>query len=39
MSDLKHAQKMLAMAEKDLKALPALLQEDLVAVEIFGFHA
>ncbi len=39
MSDLDHAQQMLAIARRDLKALGGMLDADVFAYEIFGFHA
>jgi HEPN domain-containing protein len=39
MSDLEHARLMLAMAEKDLKAIKAMLDTAAFSDEIFGFHA
>ena len=39
MSDLEHARLMLAMAEKDLKAIGAMQDVASFSDEIFGFHA
>jgi HEPN domain-containing protein len=39
MSELKHARALLAMAEKDLKALQGMGDATTFADEIFGFHA
>lgn len=39
MSDLDHAWQMLAIARRDLKALGGMLDADIFAYEIFGFHA
>jgi hypothetical protein len=39
MSDLEHAHLMLAMAEKDLKALKAMQDVSSFSDEIFGFRA
>ena len=39
MSDLDHARQMLAIARRDLKALGGMLDPDIFAYEIFGFHA
>jgi HEPN domain-containing protein len=39
MSDLDHARQMLAIAQRDLKALGGMLDSDIFAYEIFGFHA
>lgn len=39
MSDLDHARQMLAIARRDLKALGGMLDADVFAYEIFGFHA
>lgn len=39
MSDLDHARQMLAIARRDLKALGGMLDQDIFAYEIFGFHA
>ena len=39
MSDLDHARQMLAIANRDLKALGGMLDSDVFAYEIFGFHA
>jgi HEPN domain-containing protein len=39
MSDLDHARQMLAIACRDLKALGGMLDADIFAYEIFGFHA
>jgi HEPN domain-containing protein len=39
MSDLDHARQMLAIARRDLKALGGMLDADIFAYEIFGFHA
>jgi len=39
MSDLDHARQMLAIAHRDLKALGGMLDPDIFAYEIFGFHA
>ena len=39
MSDLDHARQMLAIAHRDLKALGGMLDSDIFAYEIFGFHA
>jgi len=39
MKDLEHARLMLAVAERDLKALRAMKDKDAFADEIFGFHA
>ena len=39
MRDPEHAQLLLGMARKDLRALEAMLDPDAFAEEIFGFHA
>ena len=39
MSDLDHARQMLALAHRDQKALGGMLDPDVFAYEIFGFHA
>lgn len=39
MSDLDHARQMLDIAKRDLKALGGMLEPDIFAYEIFGFHA
>jgi HEPN domain-containing protein len=39
MSDLDHARQMLGIAKRDLKALGGMLDSDVFAYEIFGFHA
>lgn len=39
MSDLDHARQMLSIARRDLKALGGMLDADIFAYEIFGFHA
>jgi HEPN domain-containing protein len=39
MSDLDHARQMLAIARRDLKALGGMLDPNIFAYEIFGFHA
>ncbi len=39
MSDLEHARQLLAIAHRDLKALGGMLDPDIFAYEIFGFHA
>ena len=39
MCDLDHARQMLAIARRDLKALGGMLDSDIFAYEIFGFHA
>jgi HEPN domain-containing protein len=39
MSDLEHARLLLAMAEKDLKALRGMGNQEIFSDEIFGFHA
>ena len=39
MSDHEHARLMLRMAEKDLTALRGMLDTQIFAEEIFGFHA
>jgi HEPN domain-containing protein len=39
MPDLDHAIQMLAIAKRDLKALGGMLDADIFAYEIFGFHA
>jgi len=39
MSDLDHARQMLVIAKRDLKALGGMLDSDVFAYEIFGFHA
>jgi HEPN domain-containing protein len=39
MSDLDHARQMLAMARRDLKALGGMMDAEIFAYEIFGFHA
>ena len=39
MSDLKQARETLGMARKDLKALKGMMDTDVFAEEIFGFHA
>ena len=39
MSDLDHARQMLAIAHLDLKALGGMLDVNIFAYEIFGFHA
>jgi HEPN domain-containing protein len=39
MSDIKHANFLLIMAAKDLKALEGMKDSDIFVEEIFGFHA
>ncbi len=39
MCDLDHARQMLNIAKRDLKALGGMLDPDIFAYEIFGFHA
>ena len=39
MSDIRHADFLLKMASKDLKALEGMINRDIFAEEIFGFHA
>lgn len=39
MKDIKHANKMLLMSNKDLKALRNMLDPEAFDDEIFGFHA
>lgn len=39
MSDLKQAQTMLCMANKDFKALKGMMDTEIFEEEIFGFHA
>lgn len=39
MCDLDHARQMLNIARRDLKALGGMLEPDIFAYEIFGFHA
>ena len=39
MSVLDHARQMLAIARRDLKALGGMLDSEVFAYEIFGFHA
>lgn len=39
MCDLDHARQMLDIARRDLKALGGMLDADIFAYEIFGFHA
>jgi HEPN domain-containing protein len=39
MSEVKHAHALLAMAEKDLRALEGMGDASIFADEIFGFHA
>jgi hypothetical protein len=39
MSDANHARLMLSMAHKDLSAIENMLNQDVFADEIFGFHA
>lgn len=39
MSDHDHARQMLVIARRDLKALGGMLDSDVFAYEIFGFHA
>ena len=39
MSDLDYALQMLGIAHRDLKALGGMLDSDVFAYEIFGFHA
>jgi len=39
MCDLDHARQMLNIAKRDLKALGGMLDSDVFAYEIFGFHA
>lgn len=38
MADLDQARTMLVMAEKDLRALTGMLDRDVFADEVFGFH-
>lgn len=38
MSDIKQAEAMLRMAQRDMKALSGMLNPDVFADEIFGFH-
>jgi HEPN domain-containing protein len=39
MSGVEHAREMLVLAQRDLKALQGMLDADIFADEIFGFHA
>lgn len=39
MSDREHARDMLAVADRDLRALGGMMAEGVFAEEIFGFHA
>ena len=38
MSDIEHAQAMLRMAQRDLRALRGMQNAEVFADEIFGFH-
>ena len=39
MSGVEHAREMLIIAQRDFKALQGMLDADILADEIFGFHA
>lgn len=39
MNELDHARAMLLLAEKDRRALGGMLDNEIFAKEIFGFHA
>ena len=39
MNELDHARAMLLLAQKDQRALRGMLDEEVFAEEIFGFHA
>lgn len=39
MSDLDHARHMFTIAKRDLKALGGMMDQEIFAYEIFGFHA